>query len=158
MVCSTMVNDHAISANAFRSYAEIPKWENRSRRAVYSQISLFPRDTNQQIPHQQFLISGPTLSRCGKLCSTVQRCTVSHSAKVRVPLLTVPWSAHSGSPTLLMRLFTYWLWYYIQTNIMKLQKPSYTCLTQLFMLNSKRSKSVGPNVGLRQIFSQVSKF
>ena len=36
--------------------------------------------------HQQFLILGPTLSRCGKLCSTVQCCIVSHSVKVRVLL------------------------------------------------------------------------
>ena len=52
--------------------------------------------------HQQCLIFGPTLSRCGKLCSTVQRCAASHSAKAWVPLLTAPQSAYSASPTLLM--------------------------------------------------------
>ena len=53
--------------------------------------------TTQPTPggHQQFLILGPTLSRCGKLCSAVQHCIVSHSVKVRVPLFTALHSAHS---------------------------------------------------------------
>lgn len=46
MVCSRMVNDHAISANAFRGYAEIPNSEVRSRRAVCFQACSHGTSTN----------------------------------------------------------------------------------------------------------------